>query len=102
MSQHAPGPWKAAHYGVDCFRREVVHDSNIGLVCTIAKRGDEGKRIARIIAAAPDLLDALQHLLRLATATETETEAGTRHSCGNADLIVSMARKAIAKAGGAL
>lgn len=47
-------PWKASHYGIGQHYQPVVLDANIGEVCQV--HTDE---IARIIAAAPELLAAL-------------------------------------------
>jgi hypothetical protein len=60
-SKHTPGPWKQGS----------THPENVSagsaLVCTTLSRGrfnDEQKANARLIAAAPDLLEALQTMLK--------------------------------------
>ena len=81
-TQHTPGPWSVA-VGDGCFVVEtndafirfVIHGSN--------QEGDEAN--ARLIAAAPDLLEALNKLLPGAEAMGWDTEK---------------ARAAIAKAAG--
>jgi len=56
--QHTPGPWHTAgEQGVQI--RSEKHQ--IAKVWTM--RGNEWKANARLIAAAPDLLEALQHLM---------------------------------------
>jgi hypothetical protein len=57
-TQHTPGPWHTAgDQGVQI--RSEKHQ--IAKVWTM--RGNEWKANARLIAAAPDLLEALQHLM---------------------------------------
>lgn len=63
MSGHTPGPWHFLDWG-----GRIVDDS-VGssqvLIATVAlnTRGDESRHNARLIAAAPDLADALFNLL---------------------------------------
>jgi len=54
MSKYTPGPWKAFPSGIYGTNRDGV------CVCTRHKQaGDEWNANARLIAAAPDLLEAL-------------------------------------------
>jgi len=56
--KHTPGPWKATHIGSDEFRQEIIVDvKNCGQVATILQAKD-----ANLIAAAPELLEALKAL----------------------------------------
>jgi len=71
-SKHTPGPWGVPHFaepeaGCDC--RYVLCDSHMGAICTITwnKEGDhppleQAQANARLIAAAPELLDACKEL----------------------------------------
>ena len=86
MSKHTPGPWNTSAYygGWDCIRD--------GSGQIIAKLGANFPANADLIAAAPDLLDALHGLLSITvdgslTAPEQRDE-------------VRAARDAIAKAMG--
>jgi hypothetical protein len=83
MTQYTPGPWKQGS----------THPENVNagsaLVCTTLSRGrfnDEQKANARLISAAPELLDALKDAL---CALEC---------CGKDYPAASKARTAIAKA----
>ena len=76
-TQHTPGPWRLA-WG-------KIVDQSDKAVCLLTPR--KGAMNANIIAAAPDMLDALQ---RIESSLEHEPEI-------YAD-ILSVARNAIAKA----
>lgn len=66
MSGHAPGPWKA-------WQRDADKGSNYWLIRTANEktglddtiRGYCGESNARLIAAAPELLEALKNILSL-------------------------------------
>ena len=101
-TKHTPGPWTA--YGYEVHDRGTEHDASgarIGntpnAICTthyIPSAGwDQRTANARLIAAAPDLLKELQHLVRLLTPLEI---SGTLNVPGFATL--NGARAAIAKA----
>jgi len=69
MSKHTPGPWTFGHWGDDFW---VGPDSS-GLTQKVARvtwgmgeEREEGRENARLIAAAPDLLEALTDVLPLA------------------------------------
>ena len=84
MSNHTPGPWKIFddHPDPDLLCLHVYHgDEQIADVSELKN--------ARLIAAAPDLLEALENLLKV-----HEGEGGTQYHAGD------MARAAIAKAKG--
>lgn len=71
MIKHTPGPW---HYGDEHVNRREFNCFSIGNgACSVAQVAvypaisrDEAKANARLIAAAPDLLEACQTMLRLA------------------------------------
>lgn len=91
MSNHTPGPWFAQRAIKDGWyivardaRQMVVHTHD-----TEEEYGPIDDADARLIAAAPELLEALENLLKV-----HEGEGGTQHHAGD------MARAAIAKAKG--
>ena len=57
------GNWHAGHLGEGKFREEVVFDCNSGLVCNVIDSGERGQSKANLIAAAPELLTALEWAL---------------------------------------
>ena len=57
---HTPGPWK---YG-DNKRRFIVFNPNIGTICSIGTDMIDQEDNARLIAAAPALLEAARELVR--------------------------------------
>lgn len=61
MSKHTPGPW--ARYG-SIIRSIACNDRKIADVRVI---DDEGQANARLMAAAPDLLEALEAALTILT-----------------------------------
>lgn len=93
MKTHTPGPWKiTGHDG----RNPMVQDANGGSICAVWDTGCAATQEAnaRLIAAAPDLLNMLQrvmdeYLMRDPTAGHV------------ALLTLEHARAAIAKAKGA-
>lgn len=52
--------WHDGHIGIGEYRREVVFDANGGQVATIIMPGEVGETHARLIAAAPTMLEALK------------------------------------------
>ena len=85
MTTHTQGPWVAVGDYVE------AHDLDEPLsVCTLADCGDATQVNARLIAAAPDLLAALEDMLNL-TLDEDDIAVSSR---------IAKARAAIAKAKG--
>jgi len=85
MSKHTPGLWSVAHvcgtcYQVQCAERQY----HIGTI--------RGKQNAMLIAAAPDLLEALQRLAKAMSVPAYDAERPNA---------LNQAQKAIAKATGA-
>jgi hypothetical protein len=68
-SKHTPGPWKAQpREGIEG-QWEVVSACKIGWLIAAAAPdidGDPDEANARLIAAAPELLEALEHLAAIA------------------------------------
>lgn len=106
-TQHTAGPWSVPHFAEDC-GCECGHvfgegQQGMGSVCTIHFGGEnEPREVAaangRLIAAAPDLLAALQHIV-----TTADSEAAAGGEMWYAEAVypaVEAARAAIAKATG--
>jgi hypothetical protein len=88
MSAHTPGPWSATEDG------NVIQDSD-GALIAIIPEDPAGKRDGRLIAAAPEMLEALKAM--------THGLPDLLDSIGYADEegMVEKALAAIAKAEGA-
>lgn len=114
MSEHrfTPGPWMAfAHpsYGFCIYPTgdgaQPVRDSFAVVNFADASRGygsEEAKANARLIAAAPDLLEALKRLLPHTDWLEDEGPIGTGWKSDELVSVIQNARAAIAKATGEL
>ena len=85
MRQHTPGPWHVNELGNVADKTRIV----IGVIATTFE-SYSGEANARLIAAAPDLLEALKEML------DGHEDACTGYGEGAAD----KARAAIAKATG--
>lgn len=86
----APAPWKATIGSYNFW----VDDNLGGLVCIKDTDSAIGRRNARLIAASPELYEALSAMLSCA-----EKEAPFTKESGMS-IAMDMARKAIKKAGG--
>jgi hypothetical protein len=87
--KHTPAPWDTTIYADHSLQQEF-HMVKIGDYAYMIGHRDLDKANARLIASAPELLDALKNLLAV-----MEGEGGTK---ANAQ---ETARQAIAKAEGA-
>ena len=105
MSGHTPGPWTLAHGGYIQAKPTAEHFAKfpknkrvmVGHVVTFAECMDEQAAAnARLIAAAPELADALQSVARL---IDQSPAHGAQISHESATLALSIARAALAKAG---
>ena len=87
-TQHTPGPWSASPYNNITSRNGTVAKTEQ------MPGNDENERIANahLIAAAPDLLSALQEMISVFQDHEQYDEESAE--------VISMARAAIAKAEG--
>lgn len=56
MSKHAPGPWRAEYPRIYSQDGAKLIEVNEHMCCTVHD--------ARLIAAAPDMLEALEHIMR--------------------------------------
>ena len=95
MTKHTPGPWKCSqHLGHPAWSVHVDSgDRGRGLIIVDGVAGiDREHRLAnaRLIAAAPELLEALEYIGRFIDPTAKDAETMVKH-----------ARIAIAKATGA-
>lgn len=61
MSAHTPGPWRSNDFSSSVYGY-IFGDSQA--VCRVFLDGDECEANARLIAASPDLLDALQYAVK--------------------------------------
>ncbi len=107
MSKHTMGPWVVGtktEYGT--YNANMIFDSQDGAVAMVyglpsntmlekmdEERYSESKARARLIAAAPDLLEVLQNML---------AQYNTVHGIGDMEMqsAIDFARKTIAKATG--
>jgi hypothetical protein len=89
MSKHTPGPW----HTLTVYADHEVRTSESQLVAVVSALRCESEENARLIAAAPDLLEALELCLSI-----VRLQNGNRHSDINE--IIGTARSAIAKATG--
>lgn len=87
-AQHTPGPWEAGQYGNSFI---VTAKGGMYDVAVVRNIGNEDNAAnARLIAAAPDLLEALRQLRDAFIVTSVEMQADAMRA----------ARAAIAKATG--
>src|SRR5262245_38241740 len=69
MSERTPGPWTIEEYGDQDAPALVIHKDSESRVCFMATPGSMGdpaqiEADARLIAAAPDMLAALQDIVK--------------------------------------
>ena len=102
MSEHTAGPWKidkAARALRNAGTVEInAHDWDalaVVYVRTVCEPSSEGEANARLIAAAPDLLESLQNIAEYWN--QDQNEAAMADACWHA---IHTARAAIAKATG--
>ena len=112
MSKHTPGPWwvggdrPGEHAAAFPAIKAFVDGTNAINICKVGHnnqyRGQGGRDWpnARLIAAAPDLLEALQDFSEYAHAKECETDGPVKYSHGEITGLAYAARAAIAKARG--
>ena len=99
MSKHTPGPWAVEvdkHGEVTVY--EAVTLQNID-ICKMGGNTNDGSN-ARLIHAAPDLLEVLKAFSEYAHAKECETDGPVNYSHGEITGLAYAARAAIAKARG--
>ena len=93
MSKHTPGPWTLSSVTCKSGRNKLALSSSKARICDISVYEDEDRANARLIAAAPELYEACEILLK---------RFGKVSSIGTGGLydIVDRARAAIVKATG--
>lgn len=60
-AQHTPGPWRIVRDEDGCF--EIADENGLLINKTVARGGTTNRANARLIAAAPDLLEACESAL---------------------------------------
>ena len=95
MSKHTPGPWKVSGLA------RSIRDASGRAVCKVCSEGvlAEATGNARLIAAAPDLLEAAQWVLRSAGYENGQAEPTLQALSVNRTYLDNL-RDAIAKAEG--
>ena len=68
MNKHTPGPWKVTRW-VD---KRVSVDSGTHTIATLHDSSNETKANAQLIAAAPDLLAALEKIMQMTATSPLE------------------------------
>ena len=96
MSKHTPGPWRASELGV--LSDKLTSYGNWYVCSLIDPDNEEHKANARLIAAAPELLESLEDLLSNLDEMGLATMPGDTFE--NMRETVDRARAAIAKAEG--
>ena len=96
QTKHTPGPWKAVNTDsdIDC---EIWGGRNESLVASLNGHNPFYAENARLIAAAPDLLAALERILY---AHETGNNGASMGEAVLCEYFARMARAAINKAKG--
>lgn len=101
--KHTPAPWKVMPHNTKQLKNRFwvtgVHQENniqFVTVCEISKEKTEAT--ARLIAAAPELLEALEAVLKLAEGGVIQRSETGKPQWNLTDELKSIARAAIAKA----
>lgn len=101
-AKHTPGPWQLAEKYNCCDVRAVDGPYVASSNASAAIRWDVKEANARLIAAAPELLEALNALLDADLYADGEGVCFIKHAdTDSGERAVKMARAAIAKAEGA-
>jgi len=96
---HTPAPWKA-NWNKHYFQIDSKKDGQIGDACAsqfIIGNTDKGKANALLMAAAPELLEALEFIVEQITNEENKLYTLEAYVFG---IGINKAKKAIAKAKG--
>ncbi len=92
-TKHTPGPWKRAHHGH--YNQIQIYTKNIYHPLAVVQNQEDMQANARLIAAAPDMLEALAAMVDM-----FERHIEGRSGPDDASNRWDMARAAIAKAEG--
>ena len=96
---HTPGPWTARKEGGTWYV-EVGHDQDYFDICELFGGGDKMEANARLIAAAPELLEALKKAIQgYSNLVELDLLSGEQKTYTAEELIPEL-RQALAKAEG--
>ncbi len=99
LAQHTPGPWTYSDDGLG-FSVHHIHDDAKGrVVAKTRERFDGDEANARLIAAAPEMLDALRDIL---PAAEWELESLRDQESDESEKAARILAKNIAKARAAI
>lgn len=111
LTKHTPGPWKIggatewdAEYGgdADAYSTQPISAGSYQTVCIIVGLNDDDAEFdanARLIAAAPDLLDVAVRVLPILEATQRMLSAeAAKHGMEPDDTLLNAIRAAISKA----
>lgn len=95
QATHTPGPWKEK-------RKLAIYSADDEPICTVFPAETEGQSAAdaRLISAAPEMLDALRVTLHRAEQARHSSEQLGPIAAEWLDGIITEARQAIAKAEG--
>lgn len=101
MSKHTPGPWKAFVWHRSIQIHKENEDPKDDLAIAVL-RSDSGHAASDslLIAAAPDLLDALEKLVHHMDKMADKTQSTRAHMKWSQPVVESGASKALAKAYG--
>ena len=99
-TKHTPGPWKITSATHPIIGWRIT--ANDGSVAGVHKAGprqsiNECKANARLIAAAPELAEALRALYGTAKVVDAQNKAQYERPCGFAPELLEQARAALAK-----
>jgi hypothetical protein len=84
MTKHTPGPWTV--YENEMLGRDIVSAGSMALVCTQVYSPDD----ARLIAAAPEMLDLIKRSTTLLAET---TEANEPRVAVHRDHLIALIKK---------
>jgi len=90
-TEHTPGPWNFSHGRISSRAHQTSKDLRLTVIADLDMENDshgEQEANARLIAAAPELLEAMQHALDVMEIFKVGEGCGTQKA----------AREAIAKA----
>ncbi len=97
MTQHTQGPWFIQHWDNFPDQTVISDETNTRCLAVIDKVDEQDEANARLIAAAPELLEALEKCLETMQWALSEGGNMTKYACQDLQDII---KDAIAKATG--
>ena len=102
MNKHTPGPWiikRVAHSTRDSVR--IIDQQTHGVLCEVrdAYYNTQGYANAALIAAAPELAEALRELAKIGEGGVIQINETGKPTWSALEAVASIARAALAKAG---